>query len=703
MRIKMILLSVLLLAIGTVNAALPVTNGLVMYLDADAITGVANGAAVATWSDLSGNGNNAVPPTAANQPIYVASSASYNGLACVQFDGVDDWMDLNEMMITVNNFTLFCVGKFDRADGANMYFFDGQQGSGDTRLRIASYNGNIQTRVGSMGDQTLIAGRSTDMHVYTLVSATTGAVQGFVDGVNTVNGTNASGLNPTAFNLGSYNHEKDWLQGSIAQMIVYNRPLTSEEIQSVYAYLTGPKIVGGAAHTPNPENDAVVDLTTLSSLSWQFNTDPNIVSITGDVVFGTEPNMLLNTTYPNVTSPMNLASKGIYLDYDKTYYWRVDSHIVWDSNEITGNWQDTKEGFVWTFTTFPQNKVPVVTANSFLTAMEYLPDVLTATVDDFGEGDVESVNWEVLVPALAKRIINRTAQGDLDNLTAIDPTLVPLLQDWIGSDTFNVGRVSANPLKLTLKGLPSGTYSWTSYHHDAQNQHGTFDATVYDASGTTTTTGIAITNVNSTPVAVFTTSIVSDGVNDVVVAFKLQPHGGNIDLGFIVLNGFELTSGTDSLKIDFGAAAVAGDPGVPASPLMAGYQAYEATTQQAASFTQQSYSAFGTTVSILPTWGGIAVVTKITSDPKLETQQATFTTDRDGTYSVQISATDGPNTGSAVQTVTVAANACAAAQASTSWVGFNTADLNKDCLVNLEDFATLAAQWLDNRNLPAQE
>jgi hypothetical protein len=175
-----------------------------------------------------------------------------------------------------------------------------------------------------------------------------------------------------------------------------------------------------------------------------------------------------------------------------------------------------------------------------------------------------------------------------------------------------------------------------------------------------------------------------------------------VNIAFFAMNGFELTDGVsgDPLFIDFGPVG---------SPTMIGYQAYQATTQNAASFTEQSYSAFGATVSILPTWGGVATVTGTTSDPKQATQQATFTTDRPGTYSVQVSATDDDLfgaavlTGSKTLTVTVAADVCAAAQARPSWPGFNAYDMNRDCEVNLEDFAVLAAEWLDDRNLAGQE
>lgn len=59
---------------------------------ADMITGLADGAPVATWSDSSGNAHHATQATTAKRPIYRAALAGFNNKAVVEFDGVDDWL-----------------------------------------------------------------------------------------------------------------------------------------------------------------------------------------------------------------------------------------------------------------------------------------------------------------------------------------------------------------------------------------------------------------------------------------------------------------------------------------------------------------------------------------------------------------------------------------------------------------------------------
>lgn len=461
---------------------------------------------------------------------------------------------------------------------------------------------------------------------------------------------------------------------------------------------TGLSASSYAAISPDPAKGAVADLATLAELSWQASPDPNIASVDYDVFFGTEPNIVLNPLYTDVATPFNLADNGIYLDYNTRYYWRVDSHITWDSNELTGHWQDIAVGDPWFFDTLPDDKVPAVTADGdILTSLGYLPAGLTGTVNDWGEGDIQSVSWEVLgavVPQEAKQMITRNDAAALSNLAQIttDPNL---LMDWIGTDTRNDQAVDTSvgdPMLLVLKGLPAGTYSWTSYHHDAGATFtGMFDATVTDATGSITVPDIQITDSNSLPVGTFTASITSNGTDAVILVFDLHPYAGlGYNDAWFVMNGFELTDASGSLYVDFGNSA--------ADNVMRGYAAYFASHEAASTFTEQSYSVFGTTVSILPTWGGLATVTDTTNNASSAIQSATFNTNWPGSYLVRLSATDHQQTGSDTLTVRVAADACAAAQLDPAWSGFNDYDADQDCDVDLSDFAVFGLQWLDDRN-----
>lgn len=73
------------------------TAGLSLWLRADSIAGLADGAAVATWNDDSGNANHASQATAGNRPLYKTNIR--NGLPAVRFDGVNDYLTLTSNLI----------------------------------------------------------------------------------------------------------------------------------------------------------------------------------------------------------------------------------------------------------------------------------------------------------------------------------------------------------------------------------------------------------------------------------------------------------------------------------------------------------------------------------------------------------------------------------------------------------------------------
>jgi len=81
-------------------------SGLILWLKSDTITGLADNAAVSSWSDSSGNSNTASQGTGAVQPIYKTNIR--NGLPAVRFDGAGDYMTLASN-ITAAPLTIFIV------------------------------------------------------------------------------------------------------------------------------------------------------------------------------------------------------------------------------------------------------------------------------------------------------------------------------------------------------------------------------------------------------------------------------------------------------------------------------------------------------------------------------------------------------------------------------------------------------------------
>jgi len=83
--------------------------GLLLHLDASAVTGVNNGQAVVQWDDQSPNANHATQGTAGNRATYVASDAAINKMPALSFDGSND----QYQYATLAARTVFFVAKAD--------------------------------------------------------------------------------------------------------------------------------------------------------------------------------------------------------------------------------------------------------------------------------------------------------------------------------------------------------------------------------------------------------------------------------------------------------------------------------------------------------------------------------------------------------------------------------------------------------------
>jgi len=144
-------------------------------------------------------------------------------------------------------------------------------------------------------------------------------------------------------------------------------------------------------------------------------------------------------------------------------------------------------------------------------------------------------SWVGGASASAMQMIDRTGDDGTDTPN--------LLRDWIGTDS----RPTGDPMKLTISGLPLGTYSWLSYHHDPEDQTGVFSVTVNDASGSNTTTGIDISSSQSdgitalANVTVFESDILSNG-SDVTLEFSVTSGINPVYIAFFAMNAFVLES-----------------------------------------------------------------------------------------------------------------------------------------------------------------
>jgi hypothetical protein len=181
-----------------------------------------------------------------------------------------------------------------------------------------------------------------------------------------------------------------------------------------------------------------------------------------------------------------------------------------------------------------------------------IPEVPSYSYSKFsGTVKVEPV-WLNTPIAANVRAVNRAT-----NFYKGDLALV--INNFTGVDVRNASDCDAVGVKIS--GLPAGTYSWKSYHHDVDDQHGKFTVKIENNAGVLVedpterlithskvvsfTEGYVIGSLDSICQYKYD-KIVSAGVNDVIkVSFKstLPPDANMTDhsVKIIFINGFILT------------------------------------------------------------------------------------------------------------------------------------------------------------------
>lgn len=221
-----------------------------LWLDANAIEGLNDGDFVATWQDESGNNNSVTQANAALQPRY--RTGVMNGHPVVRFDGTDQ-LEKNGAVGLSNKQRATWFVVLSTTDGAasRVAFSAGAGNVGSFRVQKHTTNGGHRWLTGVAPS----AWRYTVNHfvqpntVY-LYSATFDGTQADGDARLTLrlNGEDqqllAGAGNPGATTgdssrvvVGNWIAANYFWPGDIAEIIVYDRLLTAEEVRSIEAYL----------------------------------------------------------------------------------------------------------------------------------------------------------------------------------------------------------------------------------------------------------------------------------------------------------------------------------------------------------------------------------------------------------------------------------------------------------------------------------
>ena len=213
--------------------------GLVLWLDARQITGLADGVPVASWSDASPALRTATQSTPSSRPIY--RSNAINGRPALRFDGIDDYLTVAATLVPGSqNRTLLVVARpdvigndsiIDLGNGsvANAAFMitpeHAARINGGNRIWAQSAQTSTATIAAFALTGTTTANLLAWVNGVALTPASTGVAPINTNGNTTVGGYTAA---PTGFHS---------FAGDIAELIVYNRALSDTERQTVEEYL----------------------------------------------------------------------------------------------------------------------------------------------------------------------------------------------------------------------------------------------------------------------------------------------------------------------------------------------------------------------------------------------------------------------------------------------------------------------------------
>jgi hypothetical protein len=217
--------------------------GLRLWLRADLISGLSDGAAVATWPDDSGNARDAAQATAANQPTYRTNVV--NGRPVVRFDGTDDWMSTPSL--TFGAFTAFYVYRATAGllaeHSASAVLNDGDYfhppGGAHAHVRRGGGGGALQSSYDvspNLADNAwrLVTRRFDGSHAGHALY-TNGTLQGKSTVYNSADpGTAAVSV---ALHLGARGGASLFFAGDLAELLVYDAALSTADREAVQAFL----------------------------------------------------------------------------------------------------------------------------------------------------------------------------------------------------------------------------------------------------------------------------------------------------------------------------------------------------------------------------------------------------------------------------------------------------------------------------------
>jgi len=228
-------------AVEPMTYTLPVTSDLYAWYDAANTSSITSSSGfVSEWADSSGNGINAVQATGSLQPAY--GPVVCNGVIVPYFNV--DRLVANASLVG-NALTVFTVGSKESQGGSFTY----SRWASIWKYSATANDYNNTNSILGVWANTIYA-YSSNTTIATISSSAVNTIQNSalrLDGSNVKiwsNGSTATGTAPTSLNAdritigdASQGTSDSYLNGFVAEHIIYNRALTDQEVADVQTYL----------------------------------------------------------------------------------------------------------------------------------------------------------------------------------------------------------------------------------------------------------------------------------------------------------------------------------------------------------------------------------------------------------------------------------------------------------------------------------
>jgi hypothetical protein len=226
---------------------LPTTTDLVVWLKADeGVTNSTNdqavyGDAVAGWVNVAAAGlGDAIQTSSGSRPTLVTDVV--NGHPVVRFDGANDYMDIGTYEFGTSSVSAFAVMKRVNSNERRDWLFIDKLGAGGVAFGVTENSpDSAGVNFGHAGKDGTISNLTVDNQGFHIVAAQYDAV-GHEVLFSLDSDTEIVAYDPnrnfpsTAYAVGQY-FDLQFLQGDLAEMLIYQRNVGDGELENILSYL----------------------------------------------------------------------------------------------------------------------------------------------------------------------------------------------------------------------------------------------------------------------------------------------------------------------------------------------------------------------------------------------------------------------------------------------------------------------------------